>query len=108
MRRSSGAANLIFSFPNENSLLLGEWYWNHGVQKSCGGFSELLSIIGSPDFWPEDVQHTKWRKIDVALTRNDFDKSGDGSDIMYDDGGAEWMDEDAGWKKTSPFLSTVA
>jgi hypothetical protein len=101
-----GGSKSDFSpFPNENSFLLGEWYWNHGVQKSRESFSELLSIIGSPDFRPEDVRHTKWRKIDAALARNDFDKSGDGSDIMDDDADAEWMDEDAGWKKTPVYIS---
>ena len=99
-------------FPNKSSFLLGEWYWNGGVQKSCESFNELLSIVGHPDFRPEDIQRTKWSRIDAVLAKNDFDekkirtqnRGGSGSvsrnNVMDNDEDAEWVDEDAGWQKT--------
>lgn len=91
-------------FPNKSSFLLGEWYWNHGVQKSRESFRELLGIIGDTNFHPEDVQHTKWGKIDNILARNNFDMSGDGF-TSTDNDLEEWMDEDAGWQKTPITIS---
>jgi hypothetical protein len=91
-------------FPNKSSFLLGEWYWNHGIQKSRESFSELLGIVGNPAFRPEDVRQAKWNKIDAVLGLNDFDENTNGN-IRDDDGNAEWMDEDAGWKKTPISIS---
>lgn len=84
----------LYPFPNKSSFLLGEWYWNHGSQKSSKGFSELLNIVGNPDFLPEDVRHAKWAKIDTALAKADFDNED-----------AEWINEDAGWKRTPIHIS---
>ena len=33
-------------YPNQSSFLLGEWYWNDGVQKSQSSFQNLLNIVG--------------------------------------------------------------
>jgi hypothetical protein len=83
--------NIIYPYPNENSFRLGEWYWNHGIQKSHESFTELLSIVGGSKFRPEDVQHKQWNKIDKKLAG---------------DGGDEWLDvEDAGWKTTPIHIS---
>ena len=86
-------------YPNESSFRLGEWYWN-GAQKSHESFRELLSIIGDPGFRPADLQQAQWRKIDANLAKNDFDKEQE-ADEMDD----EWVDEDAGWKKTPVKIS---
>jgi hypothetical protein len=102
----------FYPFPNENSFLLGEWYWNRGVQKSRESFSELLGIVGNPDFRPEDVRHAKWNKIDAVLAKNDFDENGisndsrigNGNDVV-EGGDTEWIDEDAGWRKTPISIS---
>lgn len=75
-------------YPNENSYLLGQWYWNHGTQKSKESFQDLLSIVSNSEFKPEDVANTPWRQIDAQLATNPFD----GEDH-------EWMDEDAGWHR---------
>ena len=32
-------------YPNQSSFLLGEWYWNDGVQKSQSSFQNLLKIV---------------------------------------------------------------
>jgi hypothetical protein len=110
--------NYLHPFPNQSSFRLGEWYWNHGVQKSRESFSELLNIVGSVDFCPEDVRHTKWGKIDAELAKNDFDesevgrrsenkiKSGNVNQAEgMDDRDVEWTDEDAGWQKTPITIS---
>ncbi|KAG6912288.1 hypothetical protein DXG01_015680, partial [Tephrocybe rancida] len=46
-------ANDAFSpFPNKNTFLLLNWYWNRGAQKSKADFRRLLRIIGSDKFNP--------------------------------------------------------
>jgi hypothetical protein len=82
-------------YPNKNSFLLGEWYWNHGVQKSTESLKSLLRIVGDAEFRPEDVRDTKWGKISASLAKNDFDGG-----IEDDGSGYEWLDEDAGWNRT--------
>lgn len=71
-------------FPNKNSFLLGEWYWNRGAQKSQQNFKELLDIITSDDYRPADVRDTKWNEVNAQLVDGDCDTG-------------EWTDEDAGW-----------
>jgi hypothetical protein len=93
--------NPFYPYPNQNSFLLGDWYWNHGVQKSQESFKELLDIVGNPQFNPQDVGYTNWKKIDAKLARNDFD-GGDHYDDSDDPG---WLDDDAGWKKTPITIS---
>lgn len=82
---------LFHPYPNKNSFLLGDWYWNHGIQKSAKSFRTLLDIIGSLDFSPQDVSHRQWANIDKRLADDN---------VSPDDGDVEWVDEDAGWMKT--------
>lgn len=93
--------NVYHPYPNRSSFLLGDWQWNHGTQKSQESFSNLLSIVGSPQFKPDDVRHTQWGKIDAKLASNSFDA------IPAADEGdeAEWIDEDAGWKRSPISIS---
>jgi hypothetical protein len=93
------AENAFYPYPNENSYLLGDWYWKNGNQKSHESFRELLDIIGNPSFRPEDVRQTCWRNVNSALASNEFDG------IHKDDNEPEWMDEDAGWKRTPITIS---
>ena len=97
----------FYPFPNKSSFLLGQWYWNDGVQKSQESFNTLLSIVGHQDFRSEDVRHTKWSKIDAFLAKNDFDGSGTRNEdgVIHDDGDAEWTDHDEGWKKSPISIS---
>lgn len=81
-----------YPYPNKNSSLLGIWYWLDGLQKSHVDFRNLIDIVGSPDFKPEDVRDTKWGQIDVTLGGSDFD-------------GDEWEDADAGWMKSPVTIS---
>lgn len=90
-------ANLFSPYPNKNSFLLGDWYWNHGVQKSRDSFNELINIVSSPEFRPDDVKRVHWRKIDARLGRNSFDQvAGDDNEGEAE----EWVDEDVGWTRT--------
>ena len=42
---------LLFGpYPNQNSFLLGEWYWHYGIQKSQENFKSLLKIVGDERF----------------------------------------------------------
>ncbi|KAF8834380.1 hypothetical protein BDN67DRAFT_985362 [Paxillus ammoniavirescens] len=47
--------NPFHPYLNESSLRLGDWYWNHGSQKSQESFKNLLDIIGDLEFDPEDI-----------------------------------------------------
>lgn len=91
-------------YPNESSLLLGDWYWNSGRQKSVADFRSLLAIIGRPDFRPEDVRDTKWGAINAKLGANSFDNT-DTSTNDNDDSDS-WLDDDASWIK-SPITISV-
>ncbi|RDB18151.1 hypothetical protein Hypma_000655 [Hypsizygus marmoreus] len=75
-------------YPNETSFLLGEWYWNGGVQKSQKEFMKLIAIISSDSFSPSDICQTNWKLINKKLAINDWDNG-------------EWVDEDAGWHRES-------
>lgn len=77
-------------YPNQNSYLLGNWYWNHGAQKSKESFQDLISIVSRPGFKPSDVTGIPWRKIDAELASSPFENG---------DNDPEWMDEDAGWHR---------
>ena len=86
-------------YPNVSSFLLGEWYWNGGRYKSMEDFRSLLSIIGSPDFYSEEVRDTKWHSINVRLGANGFE-----DDSSINDESDEWLD-DAGWRKSAITIS---
>ncbi len=77
-------------FPNRSTFLLGNWHWNGGLQKSQSEFKGLIDIVGDPSFNPDDVRHANWSKIFAKL--GDSDADGDEPN--------EWLDVDAGWKKT--------
>ena len=79
---------LFHPYPNRSSFLLGSWYWNGGIQKSKESFKELIKIVGSPKFRPEDVNSTRWGLIDRQL-RAGADESG------------QAPFEGAGWTKTA-------
>ena len=80
----------FFPYPNRSSFRLGDWYWNGGVQKSQSSFRDLVEIISDPDFSSTDIRDVKWDAVNRILASNDQD---------------EWLDEDAGWMKTSITIS---
>jgi hypothetical protein len=89
--QSSQQSSGFYPFPNKSSFLLGKWYWNGGVQKSQESFKELIDIVGDSSFEPKHVRHTKWGGINVKLGNSDA-----GGDAEEE----EWLDIDAGWRKT--------
>jgi hypothetical protein len=75
-------------YPNKSAFLLGEWYWNEGVQKTKENFKKLTRIICGRDFKPADIQNVGWDAVNAQL--------GDPSDSDE-----MWFDEpDAGWIET--------
>ena len=94
-------ANPLHPYPNQSSLLLGDWYWNQGTVKSRKSFQSLLKIVGNSEFRPEDIQDTEWTKIDRelgALGAPDELTSTPGTSM-------EWLHNDAGWKNSSVTIS---
>ena len=85
-------ANEFYPYPNYNSFRLGDWYWNHGLQKTHRSFRDLLDIVGDTDFHSSDVRHTRWESIDTLLAS---DETGDW----------EWLDDGACWIKSSVEIS---
>ena len=67
-RDSAGRDSALFyPYPNRSSYLLGDWYWNGGIQKSKESFRNLIKIVGNPEFWPGDVNTTRWDFINAQL-----------------------------------------
>ena len=73
----------------KSSFLLGDWYWNGGIQKSQESFKELIKIVGASEFRPEDVSGTRWNSINAQLRA--------GADEL----GSEQFFEGASWTKTA-------
>ena len=82
----------FYPYPNRDAFNLGDWYWNHGVQKSQENFKRLLDIVGNPSFSPENVRKTNWTEINTLLAANK------GDDYLEDD---QWLGEDTGWTRTA-------
>ena len=87
-------SNPFYPYPNETSLLLGDWYWNYGHQKSQNSFKKLVDIIGHPGYHPDDVRNTNWAAINRILGSSDA--PGDKTKEKF-----EWLDGGTGWKKTT-------
>ncbi|KIJ58553.1 hypothetical protein HYDPIDRAFT_102394, partial [Hydnomerulius pinastri MD-312] len=93
-RDSNDTRNLYHPYPNKSAMLLGDWYWNEGTQKTQEGFKQLLGIVGNPSFSPSNVSQTPWNAIDKELGQNTFD-----SELP------EWLDGDRGWNCSSVTIS---
>ena len=79
----------FYPYPNRSSFLLGDWYWNDGMQKSKKSFRELIKIVGAPEFRPEDVNTTRWDSINAQLRAG------------AEETGPDQPFEGAGWTKTA-------
>jgi hypothetical protein len=60
-------------------------------------FKSLLKIVGDEKFRPEDIRHTNWGDINNKLADLKW--------VEEEGGDAEWMDADAGWKRTPVRIS---
>ncbi|KAF8956819.1 hypothetical protein BDZ97DRAFT_1763401 [Flammula alnicola] len=79
------STTLFQPYPNKNAFLLGEWYWNGGLQKTKDGFKKLINIVGDKSFDPADVTDVSWDALNKRLG-----ESNDSED--------SWLDQpDAGW-----------
>ena len=79
-----------YPYPNQNAFKLGDWFWNHGVQKSKGSFNELVRIVGHHDFRPADIQDVQWGHIDKVFGSQDEDV---------------WIEDDSKWTHTPVTIS---
>ena len=79
-----------YPYPNENAFKLGDWFWNHGVQKSKGSFSELIKIVGHHDVHPVDVWDVHWGHINKVLGSQNEDI---------------WIKDDSKWACTPMTIS---
>jgi hypothetical protein len=97
--QDGGAKQLFGPYPNRSSL--GDWYWSGGAAKSHENFQKLLKVITDPEFRASDVKDMKWSRVNQRLGINDFDeaRNSDGEE------NEEWLDDDAGWKKTPIYIS---
>ena len=94
-------ANPLHPYPNQSSMLLGDWYWNQGTVKSRKSFRSLLKIVGNLEFRPEDIRGTEWTKIDRKL-RN----LGAPDELTsMPRNSMEWLHNNAGWKNTPVLIS---
>ncbi len=85
--------SLFQPYPNLSSFMLGEWYWNNGIQKTKDSFQRLIDIISDDSFSPADVRNIAWDSINEQLC-----KAPDSQNM--------WLDEpDANWKEVSITLS---
>jgi hypothetical protein len=80
----------FYPFPNRSAFMMGDWFWNGGVQKSLRSFRELMDIIGDSEFNIEDVREVNWDKV---------------NNLLATDEEGEWVDEDAGWVRTLVTIS---
>jgi len=98
METITTGGNPFYPYPNETSLLLGDWYWNQGHQKTRTSFRKLLDIIGHPGYDPGDVRNTNWVSIDRKLGNSNVQSDKTEADC-------EWLDDDSGWKKKAIRIS---
>ncbi|KAF6747597.1 hypothetical protein DFP72DRAFT_972254 [Ephemerocybe angulata] len=83
----------FFPYPNQNSFDLGNWFWADGTEKSLKSFNNLVSIVGSENFRPEDVRKTNWTKINRDLATSEFDE-GKGDESRWEGDGTSWTTDD--------------
>ncbi|KJA25469.1 hypothetical protein HYPSUDRAFT_94104, partial [Hypholoma sublateritium FD-334 SS-4] len=87
--------SLFKPYPNQNAFLLGEWYWNGGVQKTQEGFQKLIGIVSADSFNPADLQGISWNFLNKCL--------GESKESETE---SQWTDElDSGWTETAITLS---
>lgn len=88
------ASSFFQPYPNKNAFLLGEWYWNGGVQKSKESFRKLVDIICDQSFTPADIVNVHWDSLNDSLGE---------SPVGFEE---MWFEEpDAGWRETPITLS---
>ena len=102
--RQESVSNIFYPYPNESSWCIGDWYWNHGAQKSKQSFKNLVDIITSANFRSEDLYRTNWTAIDRQLgslgTVHDHSQATPAATDPE-----EWQAEDDGWMQRDITIS---
>ncbi|KAJ3531358.1 hypothetical protein NMY22_g8186 [Coprinellus aureogranulatus] len=76
-------------FPNLSSYLIGQWFWNeHG--KSRESLQQLVEVITSEGFKPQDLLSANWNNIHASLTSSEFE-----------DQETPWVDDGGSWQTAS-------
>jgi hypothetical protein len=65
VRRSPLPSPTFYPFPNRSAFVMGDWFWNSGVQKSIQSFREPMGILGDPE----------WRKMQAGCNRRSLFRS---------------------------------
>ena len=85
---SRSIQNPYSPYPNQSSFMLGDWFWNGGVQKSHSSLNTLIDIITHPNFNITGLWDVRWESVNADLAG---------------DSDGEWLD--AGWTCTPISLS---
>ncbi len=78
---------LFRPYPNKTAFLLGEWYWNGGLQKTKEGFKNLVNIICDESFNPSEIRNIRWDNLNKYLGGPT-----NSEDAWFDDPDAEWTE----------------
>lgn len=92
--QGSATERPFFPFPNESSFKLADWYLSDGPKKSLSSLKKLVTVVGSDNFKPADVQGIQWQKSFRRLGANEFDDA-----QLRENNPFNGLDEDASWKK---------
>ncbi|KAJ3508461.1 hypothetical protein NMY22_g16610 [Coprinellus aureogranulatus] len=76
-----------YPFPNLSSYLIGQWFWND-KEKSRDSLRQLISIITSYGFKPEELLLANWDGIRAMLSSSEYE---DGPESAWVDDGVSWQ-----------------
>jgi hypothetical protein len=57
----------LYPYPNYSSFILGDWYWNGGIQKTQESFQMLIKIMSEQKFVLDDIRATNWKRVNETL-----------------------------------------
>jgi hypothetical protein len=92
---SGASPSAFFPYPNRSSFELGDWWSKQVSKRSVSGFTELVSILGHPDFNTDELKKANWPAISELLSH------GMTTRIDAPLPSCEWVDNTGGdWKVT--------
>ena len=80
----------LYPFPNLSSYRLSSWFWSDNGEKSQCSFHDLIDVVGSEEFRPEDVWNVNWREVDNLLAVSGYE--------VDDMDSKEWVNDGILWK----------
>ncbi|KAJ3531696.1 hypothetical protein NMY22_g8044 [Coprinellus aureogranulatus] len=81
--------NRYYPFPNFSSYLIGQWFWTD-QEKGRKSLQQLVAIITSDGFRPEELLLANWDGIQASLGSSEFE-----------DSETAWADDGASWRTAS-------